>query len=187
MPAPSRSTRRPALRACVFTIPTRRRQRPTRQVPPTSSTTTFGSIGEGCRRARQVELPLDRARAHRRGYVRRASFRRATCRCRIPTTWPEACGRRLRSRAPSGCAEPTTTTTSTSTSVSTTTLPPGTTTTTLPSCVGGAPNGIREAGEQCDGGPICFSNCTLSTTGPGCCRHSSVVPGTCQGTTCVRE
>src|SRR5262245_22911736 len=37
-------------------------------------------------------------------------------------------------------------------------------------------NGIREVGEQCDGGSFCADNCTLLGIAPGCC-----VGGTTQG------
>jgi len=52
----------------------------------------------------------------------------------------------------------------------TTTTSTSTTTSTLPSAVCG--NGIRETGEQCDGGALCNAACTLTTLAPGCCAST---------------
>ncbi len=70
---------------------------------------------------------------------------------------------------------PTPTTSSTSTTTSTTTATPTTTSTTVPSgnlCVGGAPNGTPQAGEQCDDGDDvntngCTNDCRAARCGDG--------------------
>ena len=146
-------------------------------------------LSKACRRAiKRCEIDATCGRPHaivccqrRADGTIRPSIRRAQ-RCTqgtVCTAYPHAADACDPATA-SGCAEPTTTTTSTSTStstsstsISTTTVPPATTTTTLPTCFGGAPNGVRDPGEQCDGGPICTANCRLTTNGPGCCRRSS--------------